>query len=116
MTEKNRIIELLESFTDTAGLIDVSVYDNDDAITLELSDGYGHEWFTADYDVNDLKETLSRISYELWNYDSSEEAETIIKCNIPGKPDYWTLYNIASDVNKTAENLAIWIDEKRKER
>ena len=58
MTGKNRIIELLESFTDTAGLIDVSVYDNDDAITLELSDGYGHEWFTADYDVDDLNETL----------------------------------------------------------
>lgn len=116
MTEKNRIIELLESFTDTAGFIDVSVYDNDDSITLELSDGYGHEWFTADYDVNDLNETLSRISYELWNYDPSEEAETIIKCNIPGKPDFWTLYSIASDVNKTAENLAIWVDEKRKER
>ena len=112
----DRIIERIENFTDTAGYADVSVYENNGLITLELIDGYGHEWFSRDYKGKNLKETFSEMSYDLWTYDAASEAEMIIQSNVSGKPDFWELYTIASDINKTAENLAVWLDEYRKER
>lgn len=122
MTDRNRIIDLIENFTNCEGYCTVSVYYNeyaeneivdkrDTEICIEISDGYGHEWYSEFFTITNYKDSLYEIHKSVYNFNAGEEAEFIAGCKINGKPDFWTLIDIARDIDKTAENLSDYLYE-----